>query len=195
MLEWRLGGVRFRLSLLFPALLTALLLVRPDSLAVGCVLASAVHELGHLLAMVWLGFPPTDCTVGAFGVRMRPGDTSSMSYWRRLLVSLAGPAVNLLAAGCLLWWNRPLSAAMHLCLMGLNLLPAAALDGGQMLYAALCLMGLPALARPLLRLLSALVLLPLAGVAFWLFLSGRANPSLLIVSGYLVVLIFFSPNE
>ncbi|MBQ8753177.1 MAG: hypothetical protein IJZ13_08755, partial [Clostridia bacterium] len=69
MLEARFGGVHFRLSLLFPALITALLLWKPDGLAVSCVVASAVHEGGHLLAMLGLGYPPRACTLGAFGIR------------------------------------------------------------------------------------------------------------------------------
>ncbi len=193
MLEGRLLGMRWRLSLLFPALLTALLLIRPDSLALSCVLASAIHEAGHLLAMVCLRCPPTVCTVGAFGVRLELQD-STVDYGRRMMISLAGPAVNALAAGILLWVGRPLTAAVHLCLMGLNLLPAAALDGGQVLYAALCLLGLEPVAGGVLRFLSAAVLLPLAAGAFWLFMTEKTNPTLLIVSGYLVVLIFFSPN-
>lgn len=42
MLEWRLGGIQLRISLLFPALLTALLFLQPEGVAVSCVLAS-VH--------------------------------------------------------------------------------------------------------------------------------------------------------
>ena len=48
MLEWRIGGVRCRLSLLFPALITALLLWQPDGLAVSCLLASLIHEGGDV---------------------------------------------------------------------------------------------------------------------------------------------------
>ena len=70
MLEWRLGGVRCRLSLLFPALVTALLLWQPDGLAVTCLLASLIHEGGHLLAMLSVGVPPQRCTLGAFGMRI-----------------------------------------------------------------------------------------------------------------------------
>ena len=58
MLEWRLCGVRFRLSLLFPALVTALLMCQPKGLALSCLLASLIHEGGHLLAMMAVGVPP-----------------------------------------------------------------------------------------------------------------------------------------
>ncbi len=190
MLEGTVGGVRCRVSLLFPALLTGLLLSQGDSLAVSCLIASGMHECGHLLAMVALGCPPQVCVLGAFGMRLEMGGERLVGYRRNMLISLAGPAVNILAAP-LLWavCCRP-AAVVHGLLAVLNLLPAAALDGGQVVRCLLCLAGREAQAERWLRMLSAAVLLPLASVAFWLALSGVGNATLLIVSGYLVALIF-----
>lgn len=190
MLEWRVGGIRCRVSLLFPALVTALLLWQPDGLAVSCLLASLVHEGGHLLAMVALGVPPQNCTLGAFGMRMDL-ENPLVDYKRNLLISMAGPLANGVAAAGLLMLDVPAVAMVHLVLAGLNLLPAAALDGGEILRCGLCLLGLDALVRWVLRLSSTLVLLPLAAVSFWLCFRGN-NPTLLIVSGYLVALVIFS---
>ncbi len=190
MLEGHIVGVRCRVSLLFPALLTGLLLAQTDSLAVSCAIASAMHEAGHLLAMVALGCPPRVCTLGAFGMRIEMGAEQLVGSRRNMLVSLAGPMVNLVAAP-LLWLCGCASAAMvHLILAALNLLPAAALDGGQILRCLFCLAGKQEKAERWLRILSAVVLLPLATAAFWLFLSGTGNATLLIVSGYLITLIF-----
>ncbi len=190
MLEWRLWGIRCRVSLLFPALVTALLLWQPDGLAVSCLLASLMHEGGHLLAMLALGIPPYQCTLGAFGMRIDLGNRL-MDYKKNLLISFAGPLTNGLAAAGLFMLNAPSAAMVHLVLGALNLLPAAALDGGEILRCGLCLLGWEPLVRSVLRLTSALVLLPLATFSLWLCLRAE-NPTLLIVSGYLVVLIFFS---
>lgn len=190
MLEWRLWGIRCRVSLLFPALVTALLLWRPDGLAVSCLLASLIHEGGHLLAMLAVGVPPQYCTLGAFGMRIELGNTL-VGYGRNLLISLAGPLANGLAAAGLFMMGRPHIALVHLVLAGLNLLPAAALDGGEVLRCGLCLLGLGPLTGTVLRLSSALVLLPLAAISVWLCFRGD-NPTLLIVSAYLAVLVFFS---
>ncbi len=191
MLEGRWCGVRCRVSLLFPALLTGLLLARPDSLAVSCVLASILHEGGHLLAMLLLGCPPRLCTLGAFGMRIEMGGERLVGYRRNLLISLAGPAVNMLAAPLLWTVGCRTAAVVHGLLVALNLLPAAALDGGQIVRCVLCLAGKEQQADRWLRLLSAAVLLPLAVGAFWLALSRQGNATLLIVSGYLVMLIFW----
>lgn len=190
MLEWRVGGIRCRVSLLFPALVTALLLSQPDGLAVSCLLASLIHEGGHLLAMVVLGVPPQACTLGAFGMRLDI-ENQLIDYKKNLLISLAGPLTNGLAAVILLLLGSPIAAMVHLVLAGLNLLPAAALDGGEILRCGLCLLGMDGLTRWVLRLSSALVLLPLAVVSFWLCFRGN-NLTLLIVSGYLVTIVIFS---
>ena len=190
MFEWRLWGIRCRVSLLFPALVTALLLWQPDGPAVSCLLASLIHEGGHLLAMLAVGVPPQNCTLGAFGMRIELGN-ALVGYRRNLLISLAGPLANGLAAALLLMLGSPTTAAVHLALAMLNLLPAAALDGGEVLKCGLGLMGLEALTGSVLRFSSALVLLPLAAISIWLFLKGE-NLTLLIVSGYLTALVFFS---
>ena len=193
MLEWRLGGMRCRLSLLFPALITALLLWQPDGLAVSCLLASLVHEGGHLLAMLAFGVPPQKCTLGAFGMRIELGN-ALVGYGRNLWIALAGPLANGLAAAVPLMLHSPAAALVHLVLAVLNLLPAAALDGGELLRYGLCLLGMEELAESLLRLTSALVLLPMAAVSIWLFIKGN-NPTLLIISLYLVALLFFSEKN
>lgn len=193
MLEWRLGGVRYRLSLLFPALVTALLLWQPDGLAVSCLLASLIHEGGHLLAMMAVGVPPQRCTVGAFGLRIDL-DNTLVGYEKNILISLAGPLANGVAAALLFWMSRPDTAMVHLVLAGLNLLPASALDGGELLRCGVCLLGMETLADTVVRFTSALVLLPMATVSLWLFIN-KQNPTLLIVSAYLTALVFFSEKS
>lgn len=190
MLEWRLRGIRCRVSLLFPALVTALLLWQPDGLAISCLLASLVHEGGHLAAMWAVGVPPQCCTLGAFGMRIDLKHNLT-GYGRQLMIALAGPLANGLAAAGLFALACPAAATVHLVLAALNLLPAAALDGGEVLRCGLCLLGRESLTGTVLRLTSALVLLPLATVSIWLLLKEE-NPTLLIVSAYLMALIFFS---
>ena len=193
MLEWRVCGIRCRLSLLFPALITVLLLIRPDGLAVSCLIASLVHEGGHLSAMLAVGVPPQKCTLGAFGVRIEWGNTL-IGYGQHILVSFAGPLANGLAAAVLFLLHSPETAAVHMALAVLNLLPAAALDGGELLRYGMCLLGMEELADMALRFASALVLLPLSAVSLWLFI-GNKNPTLLLVSAYLTVLLFFSEKN
>ena len=190
MLEWIAGGVRWRVSPLFFALVTVLLLRQPDGTVLLCLTASVMHEAGHLLMMLALGCPPSRCTVGVFGARIETDPARTPDYRRNVWISLAGPAVNAAAAGVLFAVGADRAALTHAVLGISNLLPAAALDGGQILHCLLCLHGRPDRVQPLLRAVSAAVLMPMAAGAFYLFLSG-GNGTLLIVSGYLTALIFF----
>lgn len=193
MLEFSLHGVRCRLSPLFPGLLAVLTAASPDAATAVCVLAAAMHECGHLLAMAACGCPPDCLTMGAFGMRIAGGRTRRTGYARQAMIFFAGPLVNLLSGGalCLLGCRR--AAAVHLLLAAFNLLPAAALDGGQLLRCALCAAGGGRYADTVLYVLSAAVLLPLAAGSFLLFLRG-ANPSSVIVSLYLALLVFWQPE-
>ena len=182
MLEWRPGGIQLRISLLFPALLTALLFLQPEGVAVSCVLASVMHECGHLLVMLLLRCPPERCTLGAFGMRLEIGQRHLPGYRKNLLISLAGPAVNA-AVGC----RR--AAVVHLVLCVFNLLPAQPLDGGEILYCLFCLHFSPQRASRFVRGISFAVLLPLALLAAIAAVSRHGNGTLLVVGVYLFYLL------
>ncbi len=194
MLEFRLGGMTCRISLLFPALLTALLLCQPDSLAITCLLASLVHEGGHLLAMLLLHVPPKECTLGLFGLRIRLHQHLT-EYIRNMGIALAGPLINGVAAVVLLILDVPQTAAIHILLALLNLLPVAVLDGGEIWRCLLCLWIGEQRAHTVLRLTSALVIFPMIAGGVWLILRQRSNPTLLIIGLYLAVAVFFSDKS
>ncbi len=193
MFEWTVRGVRCRLSILFPALLTALLCYQPSGMAITCVIASAMHECGHLLMMLLRGCPPSCCTLGAFGMRIEMGATRTVGYGDNILISAAGPAVNLLCAIFFCALGNAAVATVHLVQCGFNLLPAEALDGGQICRCVCCRYGGERVADRLLLGLSVAVLIPLATAAVYLALSG-GNLSLLIVVGYLTLLVFWHPS-
>ena len=119
---------------------------------------------------------------------------SLVGYGSHIAISLAGPLANGLAAVVLFCLHSPQAALVHLVLAGVNLLPVSALDGGELLRYSLCLLEMDHLSDSLLRFTSALVMLPLAAVSIWLFIKVK-NPTLLIVSGYLIALIIFSEKN
>lgn len=193
MFEWTVRGVRCRFSILFPALLAALLFCQPSGTAVVCVVASATHECGHLLAMTLLGCPPSCCTLGAFGMRIEMGEMRAVGYGRNVLISLAGPVVNIVCAAAFWLLGGELTAAVHLIQGAFNLLPAAALDGGQILRCLCSRRMTEEAAERVVFVTSIAVLVPVATAAGYLALSG-GNPSLLIVVGYLTLLVFWHPQ-
>ena len=190
MFEWRLWGIRCRVSLLLPALITALLLWQPDGLAASCLVASMIHEGGHLVAMLAVGVPPRHCTLGAFGMRMDL-DSRFVGYGRNLLIVLAGPLMNGIVAMILWMCGSIVAPTVHLVLAVLNLLPSAMLDGGEILRCVLCMLRMETMADKIVRVVSVVVTLLLATAGLWLTIYKKSF-SLLIVSGYLVMSVIFS---
>ena len=194
MLEWRWGGVRYRISLLFPALITALLLCQLNGLTVSCLLASIIHEGGHLLAMLIIGAPPRECTLGAFGMRICLGNTL-MDYKRNLLVSLAGPCANGIAAVVLWVMHCATAASVHVALALLNLLPAKALDGGEIVRCMFALLGWETKTEWVLRITSLLMVAPMIVLGVGVLVDS-GNPTLVLVGVYLTtVSIFLKKSE
>ena len=116
----------------FVLLLGSLLLLDRWGLVPPFVLAAALHEAGHLAALLALGIPVRALELSAAGAVIRaelPGDR------REALALAAGPGMNLLLA---LLFRRlwPLFALCNLCLGLANLLPLPGRDGGRLL--ALC---------------------------------------------------------
>ena len=100
------------------------------------LLACALHEFGHLLALGLLGAGVRRLSITAVGAEMevdRP-----LSYGGELLSALAGPLANLAAA--LTFCRLPgggVFAGLNLVLACFNLLPAGRLDGGRALACVL----------------------------------------------------------
>lgn len=111
-------------------------LVEPD-LLLPTLLAAAVHELGHVLALVAVGGRAECFTLTALGGDLRLA--AGLSYARELPVALAGPVSSLALAWVLAARGFFLTAGISLALGLFNLLPLGPLDGGR---AVACLCGL-----------------------------------------------------
>ena len=138
MLEVRIGGVVCRFSLLFPAMVAVAVTLDPSVFSLWCLAASLMHEMGHLIALLAFDCKPKRMVLGLFGMRVEQDPARRLGYRQNALVSLAGPAVNLVTF-CILscFRGNETAALVHLTLGVFNLLPIEPLDGGQAL-SALC---------------------------------------------------------
>ena len=175
------GGTRWSMGVPFLLLLTLLLMLEKSGTALLCVLASFLHEGGHIAALQLFGRPPKAVAVGVCGIRLVP-HARPLTSKRQAAVLLAGPLVNLVLAAVFAALHcAPAAVAAHAALGVFNLLPIEALDGGQLLV---CFLPVRAV-----RWVSVAVLLPLATLGF-LLLFSYGNPSLLLVCIYLIVRLF-----
>ena len=153
------------------------------------LLACTLHEAGHWLVIRALGGRITALRLTCVGAEMRLSPRSPGGSAARCTAALAGPCATLAAA----WaaartgteWGYCF-AGLNLALGAFNLLPAAQLDGGRVLWCALALLAGQARADRFVPALSAALAAGLVCGALTLVWQGRGNLSLLLTALWLL---------
>ena len=153
------------------------------------LLACALHEAGHWLAIRALGGRITALRLTCVGAEMRLSARYPLGYAGQCIAALAGPCANLAAAWAAArtgteWGYR--RAGRKLALGAFHLLPAAQLDGGRVLWCALALLAGRARADRFVPALSAALAAGLVCGALALVWQGRGNLSLLLTALWLL---------
>ncbi|HIY27652.1 MAG TPA: peptidase M50 [Firmicutes bacterium] len=172
-----------------------MLLADRSGIGIAGAAAAILHELGHLLCMKWLGVPAVRIKCGIFGLEILEEKRACKGYLADVCIALAGPCANAAAFFLLLpiQWLFPSELVSRLLgvnavLAAFHLLPVEPLDGGQALYAALCRRLPVSTAERLTSAISFLTLLPLGILGFLVLLRSHYNFTLLLVSGYLMLM-------
>lgn len=151
------------------------------------LLADAVHELGHVLALVLTGTEIVSVELHAAGAVIRCG--AFRSDGAEALCAAAGPLAGILVGIVGLWLPYDFcryTGAVALCASAFNLLPALPLDGGWLLMLAASKYLDPSVADALLRVTGNLCALGIA------LLSARLHLIVGIAAGiYLAALVNF----
>ena len=158
--------LRLQISPWLALLLGAFVLLSSPALLAALLTAALVHELAHWAVLRRLGGEVRSLQLGLFGARMEIAHPERLSYGGEMLVTAAGPLVNLLLAPGLAWLGREaevfwLFAGAQLVLGAFNLLPALPLDGGRILWLALAWLTEPYTAQRVLSAVSLAVSLAL----------------------------------
>ena len=110
-------------------------LLLPLRVLLGIVLAAAVHELGHLTAMYFLGVPVLGIVFRPSGARIEAGP---MEPGVEVICALAGPVAG--AVTIFAWKWFPELALAGLVQTVFNLIPVYPLDGGRVARNICCKM-------------------------------------------------------
>ena len=137
-----------------------------------------------------------------FGLEICQKSGSCRNYRQDAWIAAAGPLASLFFF-VLCWIGYELTrslylvnlAAANLMLALLNGLPVGPLDGGQTLYALLCRKYPAETCEKIVEIVSFFVILPTALAGFLVLLESRYNFSLLIVSGYLMLLLLLKKGR
>lgn len=178
------SGVRVKLCFSFFAVVSLTGLLGSESGKILLMLACcALHESGHIAAMLLCGCKPTELTVYGGGIRLTAPHRLN-SFAKDVFILASGCAVNFLLAfaGCIIAGRLTFFAQTNLLLGGFNLLPAAFLDGGKLIDLLLS----PNRAKAV-KAVFALLIAVLAAAAMFF---GGVSPSLLCVLGFMCVSIF-----
>ena len=128
----------------FWLLILLVAIVSPLTIVLSILLAAALHECGHLLALRAFHVPIEGLRLSAFGAVLHARGAQRLSYGRELVVTLAGCGMNLVCGVLTAWFSLHyvwvegfVFAGAHILLCAFNLLPIPPLDGSKVLFAFL----------------------------------------------------------
>ena len=157
-------------------------------------LSALLHELGHYLYSEKLGYALKNIVLMPYGAIIS-GDIYDLKYKDEILISLAGPFINLIISVFFvaLWWVFPetypyteLIVTANFSLFLINLLPCYPLDGGRFLLATLSLFLKRTTAKKIVKILGGVLGLTLTALFIYsLFISP--NFTLLFFSLFIFV--------
>ncbi len=160
---------------------------------VWCAAAVLIHELGHLLMMLRLGFLPEKIKISAFEIKIFDSKRQSRSEKQNFFIIFSGPAVNFICfipfyLLYLLGNENFLPFALANLSVGLfNSLPVLSLDGGQIIFILLKRRLNPARAEKIVDIITLITIFPLAVLGFAVLFKSKYNFSLLFICAYLII--------
>ena len=134
-----------RIGILPAIILILMLLFQPSGIVIASLGAASLHEIGHMLAAVWLGIPLRSLDIGMFGASLKVRGVL-IPYPKEFFLCAAGPAMNFLSAVIVIMLSEKRGyysdvgewfACVSLMLGILNLIPAEGFDGGRILHVVL----------------------------------------------------------
>lgn len=189
-----MGKTTVKISFLFFAMLTVIFAMDEKMISIVAIFSVALHELGHIAAMMVLKKHPAEIYFGIFGVRIKH-NTYKLSYGQELFVVICGPLVNAILFVTFfvvyLAFEEYLFlviSAVNLSVGAFNLLPVFALDGGRILQSVLSRFMSAEKTCSVMRLVSVSVSLAVVLAGTLLAVKTGANFSLLATGVYLSVM-------
>ena len=191
-MRFKIFGTEIYISFLFAVVISIMLLTDKTGMALPCLFAVLMHEIGHLFCMWVLDNSPKSVKLIPASVQIT--SSFSGSYKKDLTVALMGPCVNFilfftLYLNYLVFHNETTLyyAVINLIIGLFNMLPVKGLDGGTILFCILskkydfnrcCL---------IIKLLTFAIAIITLITAITLTLNGKINISLYIIATYLFI--------
>lgn len=190
MLQFRVFGIKVRLSFLFFAVTTIYLILDRTGYGYCGILAAVTHELGHVIAYFLVGERPKSVSLSIEGMRITQSERY-LTLGKDLFALSAGCMVNFCAFFLLYYGIGPDPAWTQIALVQLsiglfNLIPVAALDGGMILKRIFTAVLSLKAATVICKTISWCVVLPMLVISLVLLFRSR-NFTLLVTTGFLIL--------
>ena len=174
----------------FSTIMVSLLLcIDKCSVMLPAMLAAFFHELGHTLAMLFLGGRIKSVCLKPWGILIDCVDYC-LSPIARILILASGPIINLVIAASLFSFNVNFCAVNIVCAV-LNLLPCYNLDGGEILTVGLEQRLSQAVTAKIMTVLTLVISVVLMIFGFKIVVYSM-NPSLLVVGAYILIMMLLA---
>ena len=180
----------------FFLVITFMLLICDNAVVLISLFSSLIHECGHLIAMIACKESPQRLLFSASGLRIDRKCRSGLSFAREIIIALSGVWGHLIISLCayLIYIFSHTECSLAVCAVNLvialfNLLPIESLDGARGLWFILCRRIPEESAQEIITdvsIVTTVLLIIFFGVTVYL---GMANPSLVVVIIYLVILL------
>ncbi len=198
MIEFSFKGVSIRVKFMFLSIITLFLIMDKTGIAIFTLLASLIHELGHVIVLILIGHKPKELTFEIVGIKLvQPNKT--ISYIKEILVLLAGPMANIIMFLLLNYSFREIYilnvfSFTHLFIGLFNLLPIGGLDGGKILNILFKLKFNDIFANIFAKTISIIIIIPVIFISLYLFIF-KHNFSLMTTSIYLLFMVIFNKYD
>lgn len=193
------GQTALKINVSFAAAVTLMLILDSSGICAVALLCCVIHEAGHIICLLALGEKPKKIELSFYGIKLERAQLPSIKSADEIAVYASGPVMNFVLSALLFiasngMPNLKTAGVISLCVGMFNLVPCRPLDGGNILFAALCLMTDEERAEKACGLVSFCTIIPL-GIAGIFLAFGKGNFTLLAVAVYLGVCIFASKKK
>jgi len=178
-MKFRLGNCHIFVSPLFTGMITIMLLIDQTGMMGVFLGAVLLHELGHVLFMIWFGCLPNHIQLLPFEINII-AHRSPPFRWQRILLASGGILAGLIVGIAV----RGEFGIVNLFLAGFNSLPIFSMDGYQIIW---LLLGNFRYGRQVLLFVSWITMAIIAAIGSWLLVQHH-NPLLLLFCIYMSVL-------
>lgn len=190
-MSFRIFNIDFKVS--FYCFVAFALFARVDfsGLLITATLSALFHELGHFLAMVFIGKKmPKKVIVTPFGARIYNQKLWMLPEITQLLIYLSGPFANgVLCVIALIFFGEDSKLfAVNMALVLFNMLPILPLDGGNSAKCFFSMLFKENIADIISEVISACALFALAVMGFIYLFRQKNNYSLFMLTVYLCFL-------